>query len=71
MESTVTLVRLANRSSHTTNALTVHSAARPSALSRPRADRSLRPTCAAASNSYGGESWLVANFLSTGSPPSW
>ena len=42
MESTVTLVRLANRLSSTTKALSVHSAARPSALSSDRADRSCR-----------------------------
>ena len=67
--STVTLVRLANRLSTTTKALSVCSAARPTTLSSQGTDRSFRPACAAASNSYGGGSWPAANSLSKGTAP--
>ena len=55
MGSTVTLVRLANRLSTTTKALSVCSAARPTTLSSQGTDRSFRPACAAASNRIGKE----------------
>ena len=63
MESTVTLVRLANRLNSTTKALSVHSAARLSALSDQRTDRSCRRQCAAVSNSSGDESWKATDQL--------